>query len=113
MRPCQLTSAGCRAHTLWFHTLAVCKPGFASLLQVARCIPWTIHNYHLEELITVPELRRNIAALFRKYADVQSPEVIDLLVYKGRGELEVRGKVAYGVRQSLLGSYVHLAGGVT
>ena len=57
---------------------------------MARCVPWTVHSYHLEELITTPELRANIAALFRKYADVKTPEVIDLLIYKGRGELEVR-----------------------
>lgn len=36
------------------------------------------------------QLRRNVAAMFRKYSDVTSPEVVDLLVYKGREELEVR-----------------------
>lgn len=36
------------------------------------------------------QLRTNVASLFRQYKDVQSPEVIDLLVYKGREELEVR-----------------------
>lgn len=43
------------------------------------------------------QLRRNVAAIFRKYADVTSPEVVDLLVYKGREELEVRRRPAsYG-----------------
>ena len=37
----------------------------------------------------MPELRRNVTAMFRKYGDVKSPEVIDLLIYKGREELEV------------------------
>lgn len=35
------------------------------------------------------ELRRNLASMFRKYSDVSAPEVIDLLIYKGREELEV------------------------
>ena len=55
-------------------------------------MPWTIKNYHLEELTTGPELRKNVATLFRQHAGVKSPEVIDLLVYKGRGELEVRAR---------------------
>ena len=57
--------------------------------QVCRCLPWVAHNYQLGELTTVPELRRNVTAMFRKYGDVKSPEVIDLLIYKGREELEV------------------------
>lgn len=127
-------------------------------VQVCRCLPWVVDNYRLDELTTVPELRRNLAAMFRKYTDVQvgahalvtctarpklchscpapectlfcravavaggreagcpsqpqssagcrthqhdaaflcatrlvqSPEVVDLLIYKGREELEVR-----------------------
>lgn len=57
---------------------------------MTRCVPWVIHNYHLEELISGKEMRKNIAVLFRQHADVKSPQVIDLLIYKGRGELEVR-----------------------
>ena len=56
---------------------------------MCRCLPWVAHNYQLGELTTVPELRRNVTAMFRKYGDVKSPEVIDLLIYKGREELEV------------------------
>lgn len=58
--------------------------------QVCRCLPWVVRNYHLEELTSVHQLRRNVASMFRKYSDVSSPEVVDLLVYKGREELEVR-----------------------
>ena len=39
--------------------------------QVCRCLPWAVDNYRLDELTTVPELRRNLAAMFRKYTDVQ------------------------------------------
>lgn len=41
------------------------------LPQVCRCLPWIANNYRLEELTSVPELRRNVSALFRKYQDVQ------------------------------------------
>jgi hypothetical protein len=53
-------------------------------------LPWILKNYQLQELTTTAGLRRNVASLFRKYNDVQRPEVVDLLVYKGREELEVR-----------------------
>lgn len=39
--------------------------------QVCRCLPWVVDNYRLDELTTVPELRRNLAGMFRKYTDVQ------------------------------------------
>ena len=68
---------------------AALPPPLPPPLQVCRCLPWVAKNYRLEELTTVPVLRRNLATLFRKYADVRSPEAIDLLVYKGREELEV------------------------
>ncbi len=74
------------------------KRGLAAVnAQVARCAPWVVQNYKLEELTTVPELRKNIAILFRKHADVSTPEVIDLLIYTGRGELEARGWVGWGL----------------
>lgn len=41
--------------------------------QVCRCLPWVVDNYRLDELTTVPELRSNLAAMFRKYTDVQVP----------------------------------------
>jgi len=58
-------------------------------VQVARCLPYVLKTYKLEELTTVSELRRNVAKLFRQYEDVSRSEAIDLLVYKGREELEM------------------------
>lgn len=72
-------------------------------------------NYKLDELITVRELRRNIAEQFQQHSKVTSPQVnikqcqvsltacsawiyvhntlhlqvVDILIYKGREELEV------------------------
>ena len=45
------------------------------ILQVCRILPWTVSNYKLDELITVRELRRNIAQQFQQHAKVTSPQV--------------------------------------
>ena len=86
------------------------------MIQVCRLLPWTVNNYKLNELITVKELRSNVHALFRQNCHVTNPgvrppasllsnwrlillpvqrlvilnQVIDMLIYKGREELEVR-----------------------
>lgn len=56
---------------------------------MCRTLPWVVHNYKLEELTTVSQLRRNVNRLFRQYEEVKTPEAVDLLIYKGREELEV------------------------
>ena len=44
-------------------------------LQVARCLPWVVNNYKLEEITTVQELRRNCAKLFKLNANLRNPGV--------------------------------------
>lgn len=58
-------------------------------MQVARCLPYVVKQYKLEELTSVSELRRNLATMFRQYANVKNPQAVDLLIYKGREELEM------------------------
>jgi hypothetical protein len=43
--------------------------------QVARCLPWVVNNYKLEEITTVQELRRNCAKLFKLNANLRNPGV--------------------------------------
>ena len=57
--------------------------------QVCRWVPWTVRNYKLEELTDVPTLRSNLAFMFRQSAHLKDPRVVDILIYKGREELEV------------------------
>lgn len=57
--------------------------------EVCRVLPWVVSNYKLDELSSVRELRRNIALLFRKHSHVTAPGVVDILIYKGREELEM------------------------
>ncbi len=44
-------------------------------LQVCRILPWTVSNYKLDELITVRDLRRNVAEQFQKHSKVTKPQV--------------------------------------
>ena len=44
-------------------------------MQVVRCLPWVVNNYKLDEVTTVPELRSNIAKLFKLHASMQNPAV--------------------------------------
>jgi NADH dehydrogenase (ubiquinone) 1 alpha subcomplex subunit 6 len=57
--------------------------------EVARCLPWVVNNYKLEEITSVQELRRNCAKLFKLNANLRNPGTVDVLVYKGREELEM------------------------
>ena len=47
----------------------------AACVQVVRCLPWVVNNYKLEEITTVPELRNNVAKLFKLHADMRNPAV--------------------------------------
>jgi hypothetical protein len=57
--------------------------------------------YKLDELTSVPELRSNVAKMFRMNAGVKTAETANLLVYKGREELEVSGGVLAGLSLGL------------
>lgn len=85
------------------HVGAVSHP-FACV-QVCRCLPTVVKQYKLDELTNVPELRSNIALMFRRHQDVKADQVIDLLVYKGREELEMV-MLNHKQRHHLVTSYV-------
>lgn len=70
-------------------TRAIRTHPIAFFREVCRCLPWVVQNYKLDELLTVNHLRKNVAAAFRQHANVSTPEVIDLMVFKGREELEL------------------------
>ena len=71
---------------------ALPQPPLSPPLQVCRFVPWAVKNYRLDELTTPAELRSHIAALFRargaSLGPGADPRVTDLLIYKGREELE-------------------------
>ncbi len=51
------------------------------VLQVCRILPWTVSNYKLDELITVRDLRRNVAEQFQKHSKVTNPQVSTRAIY--------------------------------
>lgn len=57
--------------------------------KVCRWIPWTINNYKLDELTNAQEFRSNLSLMFKQNAHIKNPRVVDILIYKGREELEV------------------------
>ena len=78
-------------------------------LQVCRFVPWAVKNYRLDELTTPAELRSHIAALFRargaSLGPGADPRVTDLLIYKGREELE-SVVLQHKQRHHLIGDYI-------
>lgn len=57
--------------------------------EVARCLPTIMKQYKLGELTTLAEMRRNVSDLMRKNSAVRDPSAVDILIYKGREELEM------------------------
>lgn len=72
---------------------------------MARCLPYVLKQYNLQELTTVSELRHNLTKLFRKYEKVEKSTVVDLLVFKGREELEMI-LLQHKQRHHLISEYV-------
>jgi len=61
----------------------------AFFFEVCRCMPFVHASMRLEELVSVRDMRNVVKQKFLEYKDVTDPRVIDLLVFKGREELEV------------------------
>lgn len=74
---------------------ATARPGLfggkarAFYLEVCRCVPFIHTAMRLEELVSVREIRAVIKERFLEFKDVTDPRVIDMLIFKGREELEV------------------------
>jgi NADH dehydrogenase (ubiquinone) 1 alpha subcomplex subunit 6 len=79
-------------------------------------VPWAVKNYRLDELTTPAELRSHVAALFRARGGAAAaasrpgggaidPRVVDLLIYKGREELE-SVVLQHKQRHHLIGEYI-------
>lgn len=58
-------------------------------LEVCRCVPFIHRAMRLEELVSAREIRAVIKEKFLQYKDVTDPRVIDMLIFKGREDLEV------------------------
>lgn len=66
------------------------NPGKAARFyaEICRCLPF-IHQVHkMQEIVTVRQLRAIVKEKFVEFKDATDPRVVDLLVFKGREELE-------------------------
>lgn len=52
-------------------------------------MPFIHRTMKLEELVSAREIRSIIKEKFKVYKDVTDPRVVDMLIFKGREELEV------------------------
>lgn len=57
-------------------------------LEVCRCLPFIQRLHKLEEIATLRELRAVVKHKFNEYKGAKDPRVVDLLIFKGREELE-------------------------
>lgn len=74
--------------------------------EVARCLPTIMNQYKLGELTTLAEMRRNVSDLLRKNSTVKDPAAVDILIYKGREELEMI-LMNHKQRHHLISQFVH------
>ncbi|GBF92851.1 NADH:ubiquinone oxidoreductase B14 subunit [Raphidocelis subcapitata] len=56
--------------------------------EVCRCVPFIQRAMKLEEVVSVRDMRSVVKEKFKQYKDVKDQRVIDLLIFKGRQELE-------------------------
>lgn len=56
--------------------------------EVCRCLPFVHRIMHLEEVCSVADLRAVVKSKFLSYKDVNDDKIIDMLIFKGREELE-------------------------
>ena len=74
--------------------------------EVARCLPYIMKQYKLGELTSLAEMRRNVSDLMRKNSSVKDPAAVDILIYKGREELEMI-LMNHKQRHHLISQFVH------
>ncbi|KIY98821.1 NADH:ubiquinone oxidoreductase B14 subunit [Monoraphidium neglectum] len=56
--------------------------------EVCRCVPFIQKAMKLDEIVSVRDIRSVVKEKFKEYKDVKDQRVIDLLIFKGRQELE-------------------------
>lgn len=56
--------------------------------EICRCLPFIQRLHKLEEMVSVRELRAIVKAKFADFNGVKDGRVVDMLIFKGREELE-------------------------
>ncbi|KAG2487588.1 hypothetical protein HYH03_013867 [Edaphochlamys debaryana] len=56
--------------------------------EICRCLPFIQRLHKMEEMVSLRELRAIVKDKFKEYKDVKDGRVVDLLIFKGREEIE-------------------------
>ncbi|GLC46701.1 hypothetical protein PLESTB_001354100 [Pleodorina starrii] len=56
--------------------------------EICRCLPFVQRLHKMEEMVSLRELRAIVKERFKEYKDVKDGRVVDLLIFKGREEIE-------------------------
>ncbi|KAH6772415.1 LYR family of Fe/S cluster biogenesis protein [Perilla frutescens var. hirtella] len=78
---------------------------FEFFKTACRSIPTIMEIYHLDDVVTPSQLRSIVASEIRKNAQVTSPKVIDMMLFKGTEELNLIVEHSKQ-RHHILGQYV-------
>ncbi|CAG9463748.1 unnamed protein product [Pedinophyceae sp. YPF-701] len=76
--------------------------------EVCRAMPFIMRHYHMDEFMTISQLRRAVANKFRDNSHIKDPKAVALLIFKGRQELEEVIKT-FKNRHHLITEYVSRA----
>ncbi|MEW5302438.1 MAG: hypothetical protein WDW36_005225 [Sanguina aurantia] len=56
--------------------------------KICRCLPFIHRIHNMDEVLSLRDLRAIVKEQFAQYKDVKDPRVVNMLVFKGREELE-------------------------
>jgi NADH dehydrogenase (ubiquinone) 1 alpha subcomplex subunit 6 len=59
-----------------------------AFIQICRCLPFIQRIHKVEEVVSLKDLRRIVKEKFLAFKDVKDARVVDMLIFKGREELE-------------------------
>eukprot|EP00873_Tetraselmis_striata_P001299 jgi/Tetstr1/421563/TSEL_012507.t1 len=86
--------------------LSVNQPPVSFFREIARYVPELIRRYRLEELVTARQLNQYVGDMFRANAGTTDPRSINLLVFRGREELDLIQRM-HKQRHHLITKYIH------
>ncbi|PNH04245.1 NADH dehydrogenase [ubiquinone] 1 alpha subcomplex subunit 6 [Tetrabaena socialis] len=56
--------------------------------EICRCLPFIQRLHKMEEMVSQRELRAIVKEKFKEFKDVKDGRVVELLIFKGREEIE-------------------------
>jgi NADH dehydrogenase (ubiquinone) 1 alpha subcomplex subunit 6 len=86
--------------------LAVHQAPRAFFREIVRAMPGFVVRYRLEELVTARQLNQHVGDMFRANAGSTDPRAINLMVFRGREELDLIIRM-HKQRHHIIAKYIH------